>query len=508
MKKARFETDIRNSSSSSSSSSSVTDLYQASLNRIASQKKVAENRSPAFARPSSTPTGTEALVSGSSASEWHGPFAVARDLANGVENAKLEREKKIREDMMDVQTDRESGRPSDVYDAYLLSLKEHPSASIPDLASTRRAVRPLVDLSLDSVAVGIDLYLTEGLGDMSTGDRAKLAVLLGARRKLSDETVNLLANTGTQSLILPECSTVSAEALKTVITKCSIGGIEHGCTREPGLKVLQLDNCGFGFTDATLAAVLPALRSVEVLQLTGCYRLSDASIATLVKSLPNLRHVDFATSSHLSNLSIAAMAEHTEISSLRLDNSLKVQGASLRSFASLKTLQSISFASISDLEDADVITLLEAVGSNFKSVNFAGCHLLTDAILISMRTHCKQLQEIDFSRLNRLSSIGLVGLFLESDRTEEHSIGSILSAKFRDVKSVTDEVIIHLCKSSARTLRVLEVSGCQLLTNRAVAALAIHCSTYKPVTTSPPKICSQLNTHSHTHTLTHTCTAN
>ena len=40
---------------------------------------------------------------------------------------------------------------------------------------------------------------------------------------------------------------------------------------------------------------------------------------------------------------------------------------------------------------------------------------------------------------------------------------------------VTDDAIILLCENNHISLRLLDISGCDQLTNRSVAALVVHC---------------------------------
>ena len=139
----------------------------------------------------------------------------------------------------------------------------------------------------------------------------------------------------------------------------------------------------------------------------------------------------------------------------------------------MHSLQHISFASIRDVTDDNVITLIKAVGSGLRELNLSGCPLLTDDILISIRSLCHELCDIDLSYIVQLTKIGLIGLLLNSK--DDKGIGALESVKLRDVKSVDDDVVIQIALKGANSLTHVDLSGCNEVTSKAITALKHHC---------------------------------
>ena len=155
-------------------------------------------------------------------------------------------------------------------------------------------------------------------------------------------------------------------------------------------------------------------------------------------------------------------------------------------------------------------------------LNLAGCSLLSGESLFEIRVWCRQLRELDLSRLTDISMAALLALFLSpTDRSEElagmvsttaglsacegvedpeaaSSQGQDLATAERQLPPfphlrqvnlaslthVTDDVMRHLLSSCGHHLTLLNVGGCHRLTGRFAMMVAEHCEALKTLDVS------------------------
>jgi len=197
----------------------------------------------------------------------------------------------------------------------------------------------------------------------------------------------------------------------------------------------------------------------------------------------------------------------------------------------LPSLLSLSLVGLIEVSDLSVVPLMRAFGPQLQRLSLSGCIRLTDASIHSVRQYCGHLQALGLAQLGEVSTAAMVGLFVAhpavlSARTGQFthvappavvrstssasatsssssatsssaahsssssssgvatedfagfeappSIGRLEEVNLQGTVCVTDDVIITLCESNRRTLRVLDLSGCHQLTSRAGIALRMH----------------------------------
>lgn len=573
-------------SGSSSSSTDVSSSRDMTSRRLR-QKEVAERRASHFARAdknpiSSTPTGSlvrmRTGIAGSSAGEadeWPGPFATARNMMAQREEAKRVREEAI---SSRAATDRPMVALADAYDKLIQDVNTSTAAIAPP-SGDFLLYEPVLSLAQMCVLVlssHFDDIEPEDLQYLSSQAREQIAIELAKLTKCTNEAALKLAVSACQCLVLPECSNIDEDTMIRAIERTaglvtstvsasqssSSSEEEEEGEQEKGsvsasdsqtIRVLRLRNCGRNFSDRTCATIpYRTKQHLEVLQVTGCYRLSDGGLSELlapcmeslmsldltcdsrlgvdglraIRTLVNLQELVLDHCSHLSDHDLlqlvdccddgSLMAE--EVHSSLLAAARGVDGADSMLLpivpstrGALGSLSSLSFAGLTEVTDRSVSLLLAALGPQLTDLNLSRCIQLTDTAILAMRSYCTRLRTLQLSMLPYVTATAIIALFIckvgsgESEAHEEHSsdtsssscssssssssrassvssrIGYLEEVHLSGTPGVTDDAIILLCENNHMSLRLLDVSGCDQLTNRSVAALVVHCRSHLEV---------------------------
>jgi len=450
-----------------------------SKNRRETFHRIATERAAHFARaqPSSTPTGLETIRFSNNEDEeeddaWCGPFATANRLLKQRDKAKIDRDNAIAGAVKDdgSDSDPDLGRVLDIYDSHIKSLARSAKDDRPPLQKHRPTLKSLTALCLEKLAIHFEDV--SDLGDLTLEYRAKLAELLSQRRKLCNEAVLVLALEGSRSLFLPECSSVSQDALQAAIHKVAQSG-----TESVGITTLKLYNCGFGFTEKVVEVVVPHASSIEDLAIVGCYRLGVPAMKNILSATSNLQSLDISYNNRIDGTVLAQMQSLTSLTSVRLDFCPNINGEHLSYLGKLKSVQYVSIAGINDIRDDHMVPFLREVGRRIKGLNCSGCNQLSDKSLQCLREQCVELRELDISGCLGFSSLGILSLFVPMDKAQEAFSRplALKSAVLQNLSQLTDESVIHLAEASGNNLlERIDVSSCDKLSDRSIAALRIH----------------------------------
>jgi hypothetical protein len=104
--------------------------------------------------------------------------------------------------------------------------------------------------------------------------------------------------------------------------------------------------------------------------------------------------------------------------------------------------------------------------------------------LLAIREQCTELRELNISSNSEYTSPGIMSLFVQSSEnfTDGNSKAQsrplmLHSANLSKLANLNDDAVILLCQvASGKTMRSLNISSCNLLTDRSLAAIKIHCS--------------------------------
>jgi hypothetical protein len=148
------------------------------------------------------------------------------------------------------------------------------------------------------------------------------------------------------------------------------------------LRELSLNNC-LSIDDVLLIRIAEcAGESLENLDLTYCYKITDAGIISLAKCCQRLREINLSFCLLVSDFGIENMAR------------------------SCCDLISLSLAGINQLTDNCLIVLAEDL-LLLEELNISGCTLITDTSFIGLLLACRQLRRLDISDNNMISSLSI-----------------------------------------------------------------------------------------------------
>jgi DNA repair protein RAD7 len=342
----------------------------------------------------------------------------------------------------------------------------------------------------------------------------KLALEIARLRALTPHIALSFVTQRSRILALPECSQLDDEFFISAVQRVADGAADD--TRD--LCVLQLRNAGFGLTDKVVHRTLSMLRALEIFQATGLYRISDEALAALLTTCrANLAQLDLTSCSRIGSLSLHSL-DLSRLTSLILDHtpltdehvailtnaaaqcfhssSSSLPSTSMSSRCALETLSLVGLIQVTDVA---VIPLLSLVGGGLQSLSLGNCPLLTDQSIVTVRTHCHQLRDLNISLLPLITAPALIGLFLcaPSSKSEEvnspvisapdsestcakmqiESIGRLENVNvFGLGNAVTDDGVAQLSLCGHHTLKHLNLSGCHLITSRSAVALSRYCA--------------------------------
>ena len=384
----------------------------------------------------------------------------------------------------------------DEYDRALKGLVWPPttfssSTSTPGTSSNRGPIPSLSSVCAALLANHFDQLGSRELGYLQLEEREKVATQLARLRKCDAVAALKLAVEGSQCLILPECSEVDEdtmikameqaagvaavrqlepeEAEESVVgskAAASGGGKKEksgdssstakGAAKnkkkavaaevvpvpEPeaaslALRVMKLKNCGRGMVDRTAAACINLTGGcLEVLQLTGCYRLNDLALTGLLSANRDcLLSLDLSCNSRISAQALRCIRTLTNLQELTLDNcthlgdeallhlladtpspSQTVASSSSSSSAEpdvvLPSLQSLSLVGLIEVTDEGITPIIRSVGSQLQRLSLSGCVHLTDLTIHSIRQHCGRLRSLGLGQLGEVTTAAMVGLFV------------------------------------------------------------------------------------------------
>jgi DNA repair protein RAD7 len=487
--------------------------------RAASQFNVAHKRAGHFARMeskgSSTPTGSyrTSIDTTNQPTSWPGPFSTARDIMAKREIAKIAREEEI--------LAREEGsitnlEEMDEYDKILNELKWLPKSK--SFEYSGKMGLPIPSLSTLCTNVLVSLFDNiESIDCLSKEMVEPLAIELAKQRKLNSDTVLLFASTSStwDSLVLPECSDLSDEKFSEIFARIS--------NNERFLIELKLNNCGHGFTSKISKDILKGnyFQELQVLKLTGLYRLSDEFLVPLLDSAIKLTNLDLTCNSRIRKDCILSINKLKYLTSICFDqcshltddiinhlglisnnNDNEINELEIANI--LPLLSKLSLADLFEISDNSIIKLIKKFGNMLTYLNISGCLLLTDNVLIAIREHCNHLSHLNLADLVLLSSEALIGLFINnteiidsynnaqiisvsssSSSSSElittstssifNPIGVLQSINLQGIINVNDEVMLHLIESFKTTLINITITSCSNITSKTAVIILKNC---------------------------------
>ena len=477
-----------------------------------SKVEVFNDRKSNSTKAISTPTGVVYAKTGSELESFdgvRGAFSIATQILNNAEETR-----KQREHQMDASLKNQDSLLSkdhgflDEYDEIIFRLINNPKVG--SYTKQRRQLTGPIDslMYLATKVLVSAFHRVHTLDGMSAEARSLLAEELGKARKLDTHAALLLAGPGVDSLYWPECSCIDEVTLIRAIKQLEFtrqpDDNNNKCTNDLSVSTLRelcLRNCGHALGDKAVSTLVHSgnLQYLETLQITGCYKLSDAALVQLLGTSGafRLKRLDLSADSRLGATGLTAISKLDNLHSLTLDNATQLTDACLAPLLNKSSpkLHYISLVGLIKVTDTVMAALIERFGAELHGLNISGCALLTKVSLVQIRLSCKQLCDLNISHLTDIPVATLLGLFLSSfvdceDPTDDpiarmrgtgssSPLGPLKLLHLGNLNGLTDDVLRHIVCSSGQTLETLDIGGCHQLTRRAAIMIASHCPVLK-----------------------------
>lgn len=232
-----------------------------------------------------------------------------------------------------------------------------------------------------------------------------------------------------------------------------------------GLRELRMDKC-LGMTDFGLARVAVGCLKLERLAIKWCIKISDVGIDLLAKKCRDLRVLDISY--------------------------LKVKNKSLRSISSLEKIETLALVGCRFIDD-NGLAFLNNGRNSLQSIDISRCEKVTWSGIASVIEGHRNLQMINMGDCrtvvvpafpSHLGSIKATLTRLKLDGLEVSDVSlqniganckNLLEIGLSKCHSLSDEGIRGLVPSCTG-MRSIDLTCCHLLTDNALATIAKYCS--------------------------------
>ena len=450
------------------------DIASSRASFFARADKVADK--PSLSKASSTPMGLGTTRLHVDDNDWCGAWSSAQVMINKRDKIKREREEMLKFAELGHITN-ELPDHADDYDRFIFNLKWDPIGNNRKYNNNRGTVPSLVDTCIDFLIDNIANI--ESLDGIDNESRSLLGIKLGALNKIDSLAVQTLATYGCEAFIIPECSKLDELDLLLGIKSIAVRNMDEG-TEVSSIQIISLRNCGHGFTTKLALDALPYLNALEVLEITGLYRLdSDALCKLLESSKETLKILDISCNNRLNSSVMTTMLSMPCLQTIKLDNCIHLHDEDIIVLAqsdSRLQLTTVSFENLFNLTCSSICKVIKFYSKTLTTINAAGCHKLDDELLKVIKENCSNIHSLSLARLHDISTTGLIGCFLTHDENNNfiRSVGPLAYVNLQGVVGVTDDVIIQLALTGTTYLRELSVNSCTEITSKALAALYFH----------------------------------
>ncbi|RLN86234.1 hypothetical protein BBJ28_00012896 [Nothophytophthora sp. Chile5] len=346
---------------------------------------------------------------------WPGYFATARDLGDNRLAAQAARKQRQQGEAIE-QDDEESKK--------CVWVPKRQSRAF--VATAENVVQRLRDLALQSLAEHVEqLPSLEYIDSTARHQVARAVVKL---RRMQPEGMSLLPLfifPGVTEIDIPDCSNIDEDTLLRALKACAAQGLD--------LSILRLGLCGRCVSDSVIHELGDALKSVELLKVQGCYRLSDVGCEALVRRCaPSLDAFEISCNQRITKQSIDYFCELQQLHSLTLSECPQLDDASLKALGSMKNLRKLALNQMERLSDEFIGNLARSL-QDLQELSIARCSQLTDsaqatdASMLALQEFCaSSLQTLDISFCRKISEDALGILTDDCDKLKSLNVGTVV----------------------------------------------------------------------------------
>ena len=205
------------------------------------------------------------------------------------------------------------------------------------------------------------------------------------------------------------------------------------------VNAIQLDSAAMGISASQAATLLGSIDSLSSVALKGFKKLDDAVILDLVRRSRGLTHVD--------------LNGCWQVSDGVVEELVRRHG---------QTLVSLDLTACFNVTAASLVSLSTQCPA-LKSFCCALSSAVTDEVVLSLLTHCRALHSLSLTGCLSLSNA--IG-----DHVAMHG-GALQTLDVSGVKNLSDDFLLSLSLSAAKSLQTVNMEGCALVTTAGVKQL-------------------------------------
>ncbi|TPX55790.1 hypothetical protein PhCBS80983_g05023 [Powellomyces hirtus] len=321
------------------------------------------------------------------------------------------------------------------------------------------AVKSLRDMCIKLIADYIDSV--EEFGDISESTKLQLAKIIGRHRQLNPQNVRLFVGPNEDRVNLFECTYLDDAALSKVAQMC------------PNVRQLHLGNCG-RIKEDTLKIIGENCELLQSLTLDGPFLPSNQGFITMFNGLGDkLQELTLRHAAKLSKTGVDVLVANSPgLTTLRLDQCLKLDDDSIRVLADLKHLQVLEIGFMGEkIAEDSFIHLVQNVGAQLRSLSLNGHVHLSDKVLTeAIAPTCLNLNDLSLEECEGITSDGM----LEFIRAFTPTSGLTSLSLSRNVH-MKDDLLVAIVNAHGPTLLRLNINGLDELTEYSLRAIAAGC---------------------------------
>lgn len=288
-----------------------------------------------------------------------------------------------------------------------------------------------------------------------------------------------------QSVTIKDCPRVTDQGIASLLSACKqLAKVRLQALNITDFSVAVIGHYGKAITSLVLTGLqnvsqkgfwvmgnAKGLEKVSSLNITSCRGITDLSLQAVVKGCPSLKHLGLRKCCFVSDNGFVAFAQATSsLESLQMEECHRITQVGILNALSTSSskLKSLTLVKCMGIKDLPTEFLVSSPCESLRSLSIRSCPGVGTTSLSMVGKLCPNLHHLDLSGLNEIADAGLLQLF-------ESCNPGLVKVNISDCLNLTDEVVISLAKLHGETLELLNLDGCQMITDASLAALAQNC---------------------------------
>lgn len=214
------------------------------------------------------------------------------------------------------------------------------------------------------------------------------------------------------------------------------------------------------------------LQMLKSLSITSCKGVTDVGLDALGRGCPNLKHLYLCRSAFLSDNGLASFTKVSlSLESLELEECHRITQIGLFSilFNCGAKLKALSLVSCFGIKDLNMVLPLVCPCQSLQSLSIRNCPGIGNATMAVLGKLCPQLELVELCGLKEVTDDGFAPLLLSSK-------AGLVNVNLKGCVNLTDKVVSAMANLHGMTLEVLNLDGCEKVSNVSLKVIADNCT--------------------------------